>query len=54
MLLLENLDILRELLNQRSLDEKIYKFRVVIPKEQENARTPENSFINSRIKFNWC
>jgi hypothetical protein len=29
----------------RSLDEKIYKVRVVIPKESVNAKNPENSFI---------
>jgi hypothetical protein len=29
----------------RSLDEKIYKFRVVIPKELTNAKNPENGFI---------
>jgi hypothetical protein len=27
------------------LDEKIYKFRVVIPKELENAKTPESGFV---------
>ena len=31
--------------DNRSLDEKIYKFRVVIPKELENAKTPESGFI---------
>ncbi len=31
--------------DQRSLDEKLYKFRLVIPKEQENARNPENGFV---------
>ena len=29
----------------RSLDEKIYKVRVVIPKELENSKTPESGFI---------
>ena len=29
----------------RSLDEKIYKFRVVIPKELKNAKNPESGFI---------
>ena len=29
----------------RSLDEKIYKFRVVVPKELSNAKTPESGFI---------
>ena len=31
--------------DSRSLDEKIYKVRVVIPKESVNAKNPENSFI---------
>jgi len=31
--------------DNRSLDEKIYKFRVVIPKELINAKTPESGFI---------
>ena len=29
----------------RSLDEKIYKFRVVVPKELQNGKTPEAGFI---------
>jgi len=29
----------------RSLDEKIYKLRVVVPKELSNAKTPENGFV---------
>ena len=32
-------------LDERSLDEKIYKVRVVIPKELGNAKNPENGFI---------
>ena len=31
--------------DSRSLDEKIYKFRVVVPKELANAKTPESGFI---------
>ena len=31
--------------DNRSLDEKIYKIRVVIPKESANAKKPENGFI---------
>jgi hypothetical protein len=31
--------------DNRSLDEKIYKLRVVIPKESTNAKKPENGFI---------
>jgi hypothetical protein len=29
----------------RSLDEKVYKLRVVIPKELKNAKNPENGFV---------
>ena len=29
----------------RTLDERIYKFRLVIPKEIDNAKNPENGFI---------
>ena len=31
--------------DNRSLDEKIYKLRVVIPKEYTNAKTPESAFV---------
>ena len=31
--------------DNRSLDEKIYKIRVVIPKEYTNAKTPESAFV---------
>ena len=31
--------------DERSLDEKLYKIRVVIPKELTNAKDPENGFI---------
>jgi len=31
--------------DERSLDEKLYKFRVVIPKELENAKDPESGFV---------
>ena len=31
--------------DSRSLDEKIYKFRVVIPKELKNAKNPESGFV---------
>ena len=31
--------------DERSLDEKLYKLRVVIPKELSNAKDPENGFI---------
>jgi hypothetical protein len=31
--------------DERSLDEKLYKLRVVIPKELSNAKDPENGFV---------
>jgi len=31
--------------DNRSLDEKVYKFRVVIPKELSKAKTPESGFV---------
>ena len=31
--------------DERSLDEKIYKLRVVVPKESKNAKNPEEGFI---------
>lgn len=31
--------------DERSLDEKLYKLRVVIPKELANAKDPENGFV---------
>ena len=40
-----NPSFIRRAPDNRSLDEKIYKFRVVIPKELENAKTPESGFI---------
>jgi hypothetical protein len=35
----------KRIADTRSLDEKIYKIRVVIPKESANAKNPENGFI---------
>jgi hypothetical protein len=35
----------KRIADTRSLDEKVYKIRVVIPKELQNAKNPENSFI---------
>ena len=35
----------KRIIDSRSLDEKIYKIRVVIPKESVNAKNPENSFV---------
>ena len=40
-----NPTFVRKIPDNRSLDEKIYKFRVVIPKELPNAKTPESGFI---------
>jgi hypothetical protein len=36
---------IKRIADNRSLDEKIYKLRVVIPKESINAKNPENGFI---------
>ena len=36
---------IKRIADTRSLDEKIYKIRVVIPKESANAKNPENGFI---------
>jgi len=36
---------IKRIADNRSLDEKIYKIRVVIPKESANAKKPENGFI---------
>ena len=35
----------KRIADNRSLDEKLYKIRVVIPKESMNAKNPENGFI---------
>ena len=36
---------IKRIADTRSLDEKLYKVRVVIPKESVNAKNPENGFI---------
>jgi len=36
---------IKRIADTRSLDEKIYKIRVVIPRESVNAKNPENGFI---------
>ena len=36
---------IKRIADTRSLDEKIYKVRVVVPKELSNGKTPENGFI---------
>jgi len=36
---------LKRIEDSRSLDEKIYKVRIVVPKEFVNSKTPENGFI---------
>jgi len=41
----EDIPYLERLNDSRSLDDKLYKFRYVIPKELENARDPNDSFI---------
>ena len=35
----------KRVIDERSLDEKLYKFRVIVPKESINARNPESGFI---------
>ena len=40
-----DLSYFRRIADSRSLDEKIYKIRVVIPKESTNARNPEDGFV---------
>jgi microcystin-dependent protein len=37
--------------DERSLDEKVYKLRVVIPKESDNAKNPEIGFILQDSSF---
>ena len=41
----EDIPYIQRLNDSRSLDDKLYKFRYVIPKELENARDPNDSFI---------
>jgi hypothetical protein len=36
---------LKRIADTRSLDEKIYKVRVVVPKELSNSKTPEDGFV---------
>jgi len=36
---------IKRISDTRSLDEKIYKVRVVVPKELSNAKTPESGFV---------
>ena len=40
-----NASFIKRKTDSRSLDEKIYKVRVIIPKESTNAKNPENGFI---------
>jgi hypothetical protein len=47
----KELAYVKRIIDQRSLDEKLYKFRVVVPKEQVNARDPENGFIIQESSF---
>ena len=36
---------IKRIADERSLDEKVYKLRVVVPKELENGKNPEEGFI---------
>ena len=36
---------IKRIADDRSIDEKIYKFRVVVPKELPNGKTPESGFV---------
>ena len=40
-----DLAYVKRISDERSLDEKLYKIRVVIPKELENAKDPESGFV---------
>jgi hypothetical protein len=40
-----DLSFVRRITDERSLDEKIYKLRVVIPKELRNGKDPESGFV---------
>ena len=40
-----DLAYVKRIADERSLDEKLYKLRVVIPKELSNAKDPENGFV---------
>ena len=40
-----DLAYVKRIVDDRSLDEKVYKLRVVLPKEQVGAKDPEQSFI---------
>jgi hypothetical protein len=40
-----NATYVKRIADNRSLDEKIYKYRVVVPKQLSNAKTPEAGFI---------
>jgi len=40
-----NASFIKRVADNRSLDEKIYKYRVVVPKQLSNAKTPEPGFV---------
>ena len=40
-----DVSFVKRISDERSLDEKLYKFRVVIPKETTNAKDPETAFV---------
>lgn len=39
------LSYIKRISDERSIDEKLYKLRIVIPKEAENSKNPESGFI---------
>ena len=45
-----DLSYIKRVSDNRSLDEKLYKIRVVIPKELKNAKDPESGFIIQESK----
>lgn len=45
-----DLSYIKRIADERSLDEKLYKFRVVIPKELPNAKDPESGFTIQESK----
>ena len=45
---------IKRIADERSLDEKVYKLRVVVPKELENGKNPEEGFILQESSINKC
>ena len=53
----EDIPYIKRRTDDRSLDDKLYKVRYVIPKELKNARDPNNSFViqdssSTNVRFN--